>query len=276
MSKDTFVGVFNLYKETIMENLYITNDIKRVVVMLFLHDLWVNWVENEEYGYGVYEFHEWRKDDVITLLDKVPLLKVKHDLYDYIENGLNELPQKLLEDVHNKAYKRVNYELIKINHCFVVTDGNGVLAVDTNGYGIPFRKSRLIPRQEGLVLNMTKDADVTEYPFERKDKDGKFNVYSPDPSCFIGLTRREKELKRLLFMLLDRMRKNSNIHELRYWYVELNPIVKFDDITNMSFEELWLALVESVKYRWDKELEDILKRMVKGKSDFELLYDNYK
>ena len=74
--------------------------------MLYLHDVWVNWFEGEENGYNVCHFYEWRKDDTIELLDQVPLLKVDSTLYHYIENELLELPQKLLEDVHHKAYIR--------------------------------------------------------------------------------------------------------------------------------------------------------------------------
>jgi hypothetical protein len=34
-------------------------------MMLFLHDVWVNWFEGEENGYNVCHFHEWRKDDSV-------------------------------------------------------------------------------------------------------------------------------------------------------------------------------------------------------------------
>ena len=91
--------------------------------MLYLHDVWVNWFEGEENGYNVCHFYEWRKDDTIELLDQVPLLKVDATLYHYIENELLGLPQKMLEDVHHKAYIRKNHERLQQEYCFVVTDG---------------------------------------------------------------------------------------------------------------------------------------------------------
>ena len=46
--------------------------------MLYLHDVWVNWFEGEENGYNVCHFHEWRRgEDVIELLDQVPLLLIE-------------------------------------------------------------------------------------------------------------------------------------------------------------------------------------------------------
>lgn len=71
-------------------------------MMLYLHDVWVNWFEGEENGYNICHFHEWRKDDGIELLDQVPLLKVSSTLFHYIENDLSELPKPLLNDVYQK------------------------------------------------------------------------------------------------------------------------------------------------------------------------------
>ena len=79
--------------------------------MLYLHDVWVNWFEGEENGYNICHFHEWRKEDVIELLDQVPLLKVGKELYHYIENDLSELPRQMLPflsmftNVMNEAYE---------------------------------------------------------------------------------------------------------------------------------------------------------------------------
>jgi hypothetical protein len=241
--------------------------------MQFLHDVWVNWFEGEEYGYGVYEFHEWRKEDVVELLDQVPLLKVSSELFDYIENGMNEIPYQLLNDVYGKAYQRKNHKRIQLEYCFIISDGRGILAVDTMGYNIPIRKSRLIPRQEQLVFDFIEDMEVLDYSFNKPEKYEFFNIYSPTPDCFIGLTRREKEIKRLFFMSLDNIQQNKNLSELRYWYTEINP-VKYNDILHMTFDELWDKFINSIKHRWDKDLENVFEKIIKGQPQFELLYNN--
>lgn len=134
--------------------------------MLYLHDVWVNWFEGEENSYNICHFHEWRRDDTIELLDQVPLLLVDSLLFHYIENDLSDLPQELMNDVYQKAYSRKNHERVQLEYCFVVTDGNGILAVDTIGYNIPIRKSRLIPRQEQLVYDMIEQHEPINYQFE--------------------------------------------------------------------------------------------------------------
>ena len=120
--------------------------------MMYLHDVWVNWFEGEENGYSVCHFHEWKKDDPIELLDQVPVLKVTNELYHYIENDLADLPESLLNDVYQKAYLRKNHERIQLDYCFIVTDGLGILAVDTLGYQIPMRKSQSYLAKNNLSM----------------------------------------------------------------------------------------------------------------------------
>ncbi|PNB76742.1 DUF3603 domain-containing protein, partial [Pseudomonas sp. FW305-BF6] len=76
---------------------------------------------------------------------------------------LLELPSGLLTEVFQKSYVRKNHERIQLDYCFVVTDGNGIIAVDTIGYNIPIRKSRLIPRQEQMVYDMTAEVEGNSY-----------------------------------------------------------------------------------------------------------------
>lgn len=241
--------------------------------MLYLHDVWVNWFEGEENGYNICHFHEWRKDDSVELLDQVPLLKVESVLFNYIENDLQELPQSLLEDIFQKSYIRKNHERIQLDYCFVVTDGLGILAVDTIGYNIPIRKSRLIPRQEQLVYDMVENADVGVYPFTKNTKLEKdYHILSPSPDIMNGLTRKERQLKQLLFMALDQLKSTSNVAEVRYWYTEWNPL-HYREIQEMSFDEVWAQLFEESRHGWSPKHQNFCEHLVKGQPFFEKLWE---
>ncbi|PFO06206.1 hypothetical protein COJ85_07660 [Bacillus sp. AFS076308] len=240
--------------------------------MLYLHDVWVNWFEGEENGYNVCHFHEWRKDDGVELLDQVPLLKVEPLLFDYIENDLSELPQQLLDDIYQKAYLRKNHERIQMDYCFVVTDGTGILAVDTIGYNIPIRKSRLIPRQEQLVYEMISQHEAKTYHFYAQPKTKDFHILSPEPDLMRGLTRKERQLKQLLFMALDQLLTSNNQAEVRYWYTEWCP-EQYSTIQEMNFEEAWEQLFEETKYGWSKRHETFCENLIKGQPFFEKLWE---
>src|SRR5690625_4644551 len=149
--------------------------------MLYLHDVWVNWFEGEENGYSVCPFHEWRKDDKIELLDQVPLLYITEELYAYIENDLQDLPQSMLDRIYRRAYLRKGQKRIAMDYACVITDGAGILTFDTIGYEIPIRKSRLIPRQEQVVYDMIKTAKQQSFQFDDQSYQKEHHILSMPP-----------------------------------------------------------------------------------------------
>ncbi|KGX92686.1 hypothetical protein N781_15335 [Pontibacillus halophilus JSM 076056 = DSM 19796] len=240
--------------------------------MLYLHDVWVNWFEGEENGYNVCPFHEWRKEDGIELLDQVPLLYVNASLYHYIENDLQDLPQSLLDAVCKRAYLRKNQERISLDYAFIVTNGSSVLAVDTMGYTLPVRKSRLIPRQERLVYEMIEDSKPESYRFANGAEDKEYHILSPDPTMMIGLTRKERQLKQLLMMAIDQLQTTQNLPEVRYWLTEWNP-TRYASIQDYTFDEAWRELYEGVAQGWSKAHNDLCQNLVKGQPFFEKLWE---
>ncbi|MFB6465336.1 YjbA family protein [Cytobacillus sp. Hz8] len=240
--------------------------------MLYLHDVWVNWFEGEENGYNVCHFHEWRKEDGVELLDQVPLIKVESILYNYIENDLSELPQQLLDEVYQKAYLRKNHERIQLDYCFIISDGTGILAIDTIGYNIPIRKSRLIPRQEQLVYEMLSNQEENVYAFNDRSSLKEFHILSPEPVFMCGLTRKERQLKQLLFMALDQLHSSHNVAEVRYWLTEWSP-EKYEDIQGLNFEEAWVQLFEQIKSGWTSKHEHFCENLIKGQPFFEKLWE---
>ncbi|MCI1590458.1 YjbA family protein [Heyndrickxia oleronia] len=240
--------------------------------MLYLHDVWVNWFEGEENGYNVCHFHEWRRDDTIELLDQVPLLFVEPVLFNYIENDLSEIPSEMMNEVYQKAFLRKNHERVQLDYCFVITDGKGILAVDTIGYNIPIRKSRLIPRQEQLVYEMIGQHEPAKYAFEKEQVVKEHHILSPNPEIMQGLTRKERQLKQLLFMALDQLYSSKNAAEIRYWYTEWSPEL-YGEIQVMDFEDVWNRLYEDVKYGWTEKHSNLCENLIKGQAFFEKLWE---
>ncbi|MCP8615571.1 YjbA family protein [Salirhabdus salicampi] len=238
--------------------------------MMYLHDVWVNWFEGEENGYNVCHFHEWRKEDGIELLDQVPLLYVTEVLFHYIENDLQELPKSLLENVYQRAYLRRNQERVPIDYAFVATDGISIIAVDTMGYSVPIRKSRLIPRQERLVYDMINKLEPTSFSFTPPQKE--YHPLSLPPEQMVGLTRKERQLKQILMMIIDQLKQTAHVAELRYWLTEWAP-GNYEKIQQMEFEEVWQKLYDGFKDGWSSDHEEICRKMVRGQPFFEKLWE---
>lgn len=240
--------------------------------MLYLHDVWVNWFEGEENGYNVCYFHEWRKDDGIELLDQVPLLYITSGLYNYIENDMHDLPKALLDTIYKRTYIRKGHERNVVEYAAIVTDGQEIIAFDTNGYQIPIRKSRLIPRQEQLVYDMIKKAKPQSYGFVEDGYEKEYHMLSMEPKYIIGLTRRERQLKQLLMIALDQLRTSNNLEELRYWLTEWDP-KQYPYIRYMDKEKAWELLYNGVKESWSEQHEELCSKLIKGQPFLEKMWE---
>ncbi|MGM8212669.1 DUF3603 family protein [Virgibacillus sp. W0430] len=240
--------------------------------MLYLYDVWANWFEGEEHGYNVCYFHEWRKSDRIDLLDQVPLLYITDECFSFIENGMNDLPNDLLNKIHKRAYRRNGQERKEIAYACIVSNGKNSLAFDTIGYQIPVRKSRLIPRQEQLVYGMLKSTKQLDFKFEQKEKEAHNDIISLKQAYVVGLTRRERQLKQLLMMALDQLRTINNLEELRYWLTEWEP-KKYPFIRYMDKDKVWNALYHDVKHGWSPRHEELCFQLIKGHPFLENMWE---
>lgn len=183
--------------------------------MKLLHDIWVSWTRSAANFHSIPEFHEWKRDDKITLLDNIPAIKVNPNTFDGIENSLQNLPKSLLDSAKGRAVQRIDSERIKIDTAFLITDGQNTLAVHTEGTNKPILKSRLIPRQERLLIDYCDNQEPVQYNEQ--------NTQTPFyyDREMIGLTRKERELKAVLKDCLNDLEIENNTSKIKYFHKEL-------------------------------------------------------
>src|SRR5690625_2412990 len=186
--------------------------------MLYLYDIWVNWFDGVEMGYGICPYHEWRKSDQIEMLDQTPVYFVSTEFFHAIEYGLPKLPDDFLQATYKKTFVRKGYERTALTYSSVISTGTETLAIDTLGYHIPFRKSRLIPRQEQQVFDMSKKATRHNFEIEKQQQLVNDYTYWRIPQQYmIGLTRKERTLKQMLMICLHQLKATKSKEEIRYW-----------------------------------------------------------
>ncbi|WP_181349144.1 DUF3603 family protein [Thalassobacillus sp. CUG 92003] len=238
--------------------------------MLYMHDVWVNWFEGEENGYNVCGFHEWRKEDGVELIDQIPLILVTDQLFQLVLNDLHDLPFELLEDINQRAFAKKNQERHVLEYAAVITDGEEVMAFDTIGYTLPVKKTRLIPRQERLALDMIAGRKPAEYQLH--ESDGKeYHILSLSPEAMLGLTRRERQLKQLLMMALDQLQHSDHPEEIRYWLTEWNP-GRYATIKDLTLKDAWTLLYEGTMTGWSERHEELCGKLIKGQPFFENIW----
>ncbi|KMK74791.1 YjbA family protein [Alkalihalobacillus pseudalcaliphilus] len=240
--------------------------------MVQMRDVWVNWFEGEENGYNVCHFFEWRSEDRVEVLDQVIVIRVSDVLFHFIENDLADLPDYLLKTVHNQSYLRKNMTRVQLDYCFIATDGQRVIAVDTMGYKTPIRKSRLSPRQEQLVFELLEQNELEYFELEMDLEQKEYHLLSPDPLDMQGLTRKERQLKQILYMALDQLFTSGEDAEMKYWYTEWAPD-QYSSIQMMSKEEVTDKLYDEIKWGWTEKHHQLCQSLVKGQAFFEKLWD---
>lgn len=243
--------------------------------MMYLHDVWVNWFEGEESGLNVCPFHEWRKTDPVELLDQVPVLKINPLLYEYVENSLSELPDNLLKDIHHQAYIRKNHERVHLENCAIFTDSKRIIVMDTIGYTIPIRKSRLVPRQEQQVIEMVANVKELNYNLGNKESSTFLDNMSKSKKqeeALVGLTRKERQLKQILLLALDQILLGENVLELRYWFTEWYP-EKYHEAKNLSFNDAGEKFYNTIANGWSEKHERLCEKMIRGQKYLEQLWE---
>ncbi|MFB5661394.1 DUF3603 family protein [Alteribacillus sp. HJP-4] len=239
--------------------------------MARIRDVWINWFEGEENGYNVCPFHEWSGEDRIEVLDYAEVIRVTERLFDYIENRLEDLPEELLKAVFQRSTLRKNMARITLDYCFIMYDGKRVMAVDTIGYKTPIRKSRLTPKHERLAAELADDEQEEVFDLHEPVPPKEYHILSPHPKYMTGLTRKERQLKQLLFMALDQLYTSGVTAELRYWFTEWNP-GDYESIQFVEHPDLWQRLYSELKEGWSDSHYDLCKKMVKGQPFFEKIW----
>src|SRR5690625_6729362 len=144
------------------------------------------------------------------------------------------------------SFIRKEQKRVSLDYAFIVTNGIDILAVDTTGYQIPLRKSRLIPRQEQLVYQLIRDKKRNGFKLPFRVSKKEYSILSLAPKYMIGLTRTERQLKQVLMIALDQLKTANNLEEMRYWLTEWNP-KKYQYLHKMNEKEVWQALYDGEK-----------------------------
>jgi len=236
---------------------------------MFAYDVWVNWFEGEENAYNVFSFEEWRKTDPFDLLDQVPIIKVTPELFTHLEHSLEIIPASLLAKIKDKTTEKSTTNILPIEYAFLATDGIRTIVIDTLGYEIPMRKSRIHPEKEALVLEMVKHIAPTLYEFQKAERE--YHILSLDPTYMIGLTRKEKNLKQLTFMALDQLKEENNLQKLKYYYTEWNP-KGHESIQFSTKDDILVRLENELRCGWTTQHYDFCRFAIQGHPYFEALF----
>lgn len=172
--------------------------------MNYTYDIILNFSDYERY----YEFYEWKREDNLLTIEKIPIIKINRDNMELIINNKIKINKEILGKIENKTILS-NGE--KLKYVVLFTDLSKVIAIEFNNQGEFIKSSGLLLDEEEAVID-----ECLNY----KELDLEFDILNSFQKTEF-LTREEKNVKNSLIMELKYLYKNKNFDEINYLYEEL-------------------------------------------------------
>lgn len=201
--------------------------------MIYIYDILLNLRQMDE---GL-EFYEWKEDDLIEHIKKVPLFKVSKSLIEDLFTNKLQLDITILPKIRNKAICYFNGETKQIPYLVLLSDGRKCFAIELDNKGNTLYKSSLLLDEEEEVLEMTEE--LVELPIGYKKTKIKNNKDQ--------LTRFEKDNQKFLLRELEKIKDNKE--EINYLYEEYfdNNLTSIDDKFNTLKDNVYIGSNNYIK-----------------------------
>ncbi len=201
--------------------------------MIYIYDILLNLRQIDE---GL-EFYEWKEDDLIEHIKKVPLFKVSKTLIEDLFTNKLQLDITILPKIRNKAICYFNGETKQIPYLVLLSDGRKCFAIELDNKGNTLYKSSLLLDEEEEVLEMTEE--LVELPIGYKKTKIKNNKDQ--------LTRFEKDNQKFLLRELEKIKDNKE--EINYLYEEYfdNNLTSIEDKFNTLKDNVYIGSNNYIK-----------------------------
>lgn len=171
--------------------------------MTYIYDIVLNF--NNDF----YEFYEWDKNDNLTLIKKIPLIKVESDFLDQVFNLKLKIDDPLILEITDKC--EVNNKKKKIlKYACLLTDSYRIIGILLNNKGEIIKLSDLLIDEAYEALNISKRLQT---------KNIAYNILGTRNNNYF-LTRNEIKIKEYMELELKRINKENDLEKLKYLYFE--------------------------------------------------------
>lgn len=172
--------------------------------MNYIYDLVLNFSENER----ILEFYEWMKEDILSTIAKIPIIRINRFQMNDILNNKISVTKTFLKKYENKTLLD-DGSLLK--YSFLVTDLSKVIALEFSSNGEVIRRSSLLLDEEEAIIEESLDYQEEELNYKIIRNYLKFDF----------LTRDERKIRSSLINELNYLYKNKKYDEINYLYEEL-------------------------------------------------------
>ncbi len=170
--------------------------------MYYYYDCLLNFGREE-----MYEFYEWKSEDAIDFVKKIPLFRVStNTLKDQLKYK-TRFCREVLELIENKTIVKSTTECLE--YAFVISDAKNALALELDKDGNVIGRSKLLLSDEMNLLEMMFTIKESDLQYEKLEK------YPKRKNL-----RQVEEIKKLIECEIDTLFDTKNESKLKYLYYE--------------------------------------------------------
>ena len=203
--------------------------------MIYIYDILVN------FNNKLYDFYDWKENDYLEHIRKIPIIKVKEKVLLDIINNKIKIKKELLNLIYNKTEVFSDIGIEKISYSLLVGTSTSVIALIFDKEGKLREYSSLLIDEEVEILEIIKTLKCYNFEYEIIEKITKVNLLREEESKIQNII---KELKNI---------KDNNKEELlKYLYYEW---FYKEPKTNNYFNKLIKDIEKKYSNKHDKFLE---------------------
>lgn len=175
--------------------------------MNYIYDITLNLNKN-----NLYEFYEWREEDIPEFILKIPVFKVDMDTFYDLKNNSIIINKELLMSIFDKTEVYSEDSISLIRYACVFAYDEGAVAIEFDSDGNSYMKSNLSIDDELEVLEIISKMKYSIIDYKIKEKK------NPNLKFY---TRMEYEDEKYMFDKINNMHNNKEIIKLKYIFFEL-------------------------------------------------------
>lgn len=211
--------------------------------MNYIYDV----VLNFNYYNDVYDFYEWKKEDELSYVEKIPVFVVNTFQMEEILFSRIRISNELLNSISNKTILENGI----LDYSFLVTNREKVIGLRFNNNGEVIEISNLLLDEEEAVIEEVSDFDISILDYVILDK------YNNN----LFLTRYDKYIRKYLLDEISNLYRCKNYDEISYLYYEIyndncsiqNKYKLLIDGINNNYKSYYSKLYEIIELSKEKE-----------------------
>jgi len=171
--------------------------------MKYIYDIILNFNER------LYEFYEWKDNDNIEYIKKIPIFRVSNDIFSGIKNNKVIVSTEFINNIYNKCEVYGNYGIGKIDYACLFCIDDDVISLEFNEKGEVIYISDLYIDEKNDILSYVKKLNICNLEYKKINKYKEYLI-----------TRKELSMINFIKREINLIYKNDNLDKLRYIYYE--------------------------------------------------------